>query len=299
MSDRPGVSTTVPDDARSLVLYSVTKQARKAKDGLDHRSISEMSRHLPGLHYTAIRAALAELQDEGLIRRGMNTLRGDGWGLTEAAENIEENFPKFLTSDVSRCVVSHKRHGTLGVGIPGVGPQANDRQEVPHKGNRSYGALLRTTPGNGEVRVLRGRDITKKPGRTQDPDTPFGLASYFRSLARENGFVWPGEVNAQALMRRFKEAKEAGFSAEDLRKIMRLFWQQPENIRGLGKPAWRVFLNRFAALTDQAGVRAHRAAVTSREKTKEEYLAWWASEPEQTPEEKDAEKARYLSWWRD
>jgi hypothetical protein len=298
----------VPNDARNTVLYAISRQARKAKDGLDHRSLSELAASLRSLHYSEIRSALAELQDEGIIQRGMSS-RGEGWGLAIAVESCEEKSLEDLTSPQRGRVASHTGCGTRGV-VPGVAHTGDDSGGIAEGytgiANQPYSTLLRTSSGgSGEVHIFRGRDIVKrKRSRLTDPDSPVGLAKYFGEVAVEKGFTW-GETNVSALAHWFKTAKEAGMSPEEVRKLIRLFWMKPEVIRGAGKPPWRLFLNQREALAKQAGVHSHHRVIQqpvaeSDDDMKARYLAYWTTpEPDQTPEEIAAEKARYLSHWID
>jgi hypothetical protein len=282
----PGPRTPVFDDAQDAVLYSITKQCQKARDGLDHRGLIELTNDLIHHSLAEVRVALAELADSGLIHKQSSRTKGEGWAPCPQAGDklgISKISGMFLTSAVRRYEARHQTSGIQGVSSDGGHQTSEDIGTEPPGSVLSFsysqiaGADLRT--GTDETVVIRGEFIERKRRAPASPNSPQGLATYFQESAREKGFVW-GETNQRALWHWFKTALEAGMSADDVRKLINVFFLHPEAIRGAGKSPWRQFLNQREALAKQAGVRSHQHVPTRPAAT--------------TPDEMEAERRRIL-----
>lgn len=157
---------------------------------------------------------------------------------------------------------------------------------------------------------MAGQYITRVKRSSPGPDTPFGLAVYFKGSAEEKGFIW-GSSNFGALTQWFRTALAAGMSPDEVRRLIDLFFLHPESIRSAGQPAWRVFLGQREALAKQAGVTSHHrqvrrapAATTEEDMAEEkrrilEGLYLPEDHVPMTQEEMEADRARIMAWWTD
>lgn len=137
----------------SILLYSITKHARKSSDGLDHRSLVQVVNDLHSSYpVEAVRNTFLELQDEGLLVQEEAPRKGFGWraagggdGMTSQTHEHSSLKSYLPLSEVKNILSSDKKFRQLSR-FERCDPTRITSQTVPYQGGRM---LARGAPYQG------------------------------------------------------------------------------------------------------------------------------------------------------